>query len=268
MIVGHARVDTADLAEALTTRGLQISQVSDSDAVAHAVVAGRPDLVVVDMRDDDGVAERILIWICRDGGCNALAITDHSDVDARLNALRHGATDHLVAPFETREALMRVEVLLERQRAARAPRVAAGDLAIDAVQRCASRGGETVQLTPREIEVLMLLVENSEIPVSKKAILNCVWKDEERSENVVEANVSSLRRKLHALGPPVIHTVHRSGYVFRPVAPTPLGARDAVLLERDRLVQERDEAVARRDELLRRRPHRGEVPGPSRPNDY
>ena len=49
------------------------------------------------------------------------------------------------------------------------------------------------------------------------ALLTAVWGTEARSQNVVEANVSSLRRKLHALGPPVIHTLHRAGYIFRPV---------------------------------------------------
>jgi DNA-binding winged helix-turn-helix (wHTH) protein len=61
--------------------------------------------------------------------------------------------------------------------------------------------------------------------VSKQDLLCTVWRGEDRSENVVEANVSSLRRKLHGLGPPVIHTVHRTGYVFRPVALTGSVAR-------------------------------------------
>ena len=61
-------------------------------------------------------------------------------------------------------------------------------------------------------------------PVTKQKLLVAVWGAEARSQNIVEANVSSLRRKLHALGPPVIHTLHRAGYVFRPV-PSPSESR-------------------------------------------
>ena len=72
--------------------------------------------------------------------------------------------------------------------------------------------------TPREVGLLLALIEQSEHPVTKRELLVAVWGEEVRSQNVVEANVSSLRRKLHALGPPVIHTLHGAGYVFRPVA--------------------------------------------------
>jgi DNA-binding response OmpR family regulator len=74
-----------------------------------------------------------------------------------------------------------------------------------------------VTLTPREVGLLVTLVEQPEQPVTKQQLLVAVWGAEVRSLNVVEANVSSLRRKLHALGPPVIHTLHRAGYVFRHV---------------------------------------------------
>jgi len=96
-------------------------------------------------------------------------------------------------------------------------RLVAGDLTVDLAQRSAVRNGKRVALTPREVSLLVTLIERSEQPVTKQELLTAVWGAQARSQNVVEANVSSLRRKLHALGPPVIHTLHRAGYIFRPV---------------------------------------------------
>ncbi len=184
------------------------------------MIAGRPDAAVVDLRVDDGLADSVLDWLSKNRNFRALVVTNVDQVDARLRALTLGATDHLIAPFEQREILARVRHLIALRRSARCRRLQIGDLTIDAAQRCVVRNGATIALTPREVDVLRMLVENGEQLLSKQEILNAVWHGESRSENVVEANVSSLRRKLHAHGPPVIHTLHRSGYVFRPVPAT------------------------------------------------
>jgi DNA-binding response OmpR family regulator len=239
------------LLDALLGRGLRAEIVDDPDAVARAVVGGRPDAVVADLRHDDYVAEQIVNWLYRNGGGNALAITEIDDVDTRLRVLNLGLIDHIVAPFETREAVARIVHLIARRRTNRRPRLQAGDLTVDVAQRSVERGGERVNLTPREVDVLCALLENVDKPLSKQELLKIVWGGESRSENLVEANVSSLRRKLHELGPPVIHTVHRAGYVLRPVASGPAEARAALVAERNRLV-ERDAMIRRREEIMRR----------------
>jgi two-component system OmpR family response regulator len=126
----------------------------------------------------------------------------------------------MVAPLDMRECTSRIEHLLARRRKSRSGRIRAGDITIDIMQRTAMRHGELVPLTPRELALLLALVQRSDDTVSKRELLSSVWQGEIRSENVVEANVSALRRKLHAVGPPIIHTVHRSGYVFRPAPPS------------------------------------------------
>jgi two-component system, OmpR family, response regulator len=252
LIVGPDAADTSDLIVALDMRGIRTERAHSPESLARAVVGGRPAAIVVDMRNEDELAHKMLRWLCRNADCNTLIITALTQVDARLVALELGARDHLIAPFEMRECVGRVQHLIGRKAAMSRSGVEAGDLTINAAQRCVLRTGERIPLTPREIDVLMMLVENADRAVSKHDILNAVWKGEPRSENVVEANVSSLRRKLHALGPPVIHTVHRSGYVFRPVMPSTTTTRAGRVAERDR--RERDGMVARRDELIRRPP--------------
>ena len=217
LIVAPACSDISAIFEALSESGYEVHRVHDPQGVARTIVGGRPDVVVVDLRHDDPLAERILTWMSANAKVSALVITEVHEVDARLRALDLGADDHLMAPFETREAVARVERLLAQLRDQRPRCIDAGDLTVDISQRSAVRNGMHVPLTPREVGLLCVLIERSGRPVSKRELLVAVWGDEARSENVVEANVSSLRRKLHALGPAVIHTLHRSGYVFRPV---------------------------------------------------
>jgi DNA-binding response OmpR family regulator len=243
--VAADRADVRALLGALAAEGLRVERAHDPESVAHGVVGGRPDVVLVDLRDDDALADRILTWVCRDATTSTLAVTDQSEVDCRLRALQLGATDHLVAPFETREGVARLLTLVARRRQKDRAVFVAGDLSLDIVQRCATRSGETVLLTPREVEVLAVLMEQRECPVSKKQLLAEVWGEDVRSENVVEANVSALRRKLHTLGPPVIHTLHRSGYVFRPTGPAAGAPRAPRAAERDDRVRGRDAMIAR-----------------------
>jgi two-component system, OmpR family, response regulator len=251
-VVARDTEDVGKVVEALAAQGLRVERMYEPEAVAAAVVGGRPDVIVVDLRDDDGLADRMLTWVSRHARCASLVVSGADDVDARIAALHLGADDHVVAPFETREAVARVQALIARRRSVRRAPIEAGDLVIDPAQRCITRGGETVPLTPREADLLMALVNNADQPLSKRDLLDIVWGAEDRSENVVEANVSSLRRKLHALGPPVIHTVHRTGYVFRRTASEPSLTRRGLVAERERLLRERDEVVARREDLMQR----------------
>jgi DNA-binding response OmpR family regulator len=147
-------------------------------------------------------------------------ITDVKQVDARIRALELGAADHIVAPVSVRESVCSVDHLLEQRRKDRSDRFEIGDLTIDPAQRTAVRNGEFLRFTPRELALLLMLVQRRGEAVTKRELLSTIWHGQARSENVVEANVSALRRKLHAVGPPLIHTVHQRGYVFRPASPS------------------------------------------------
>jgi DNA-binding response OmpR family regulator len=239
LIVAQPAPDIDDLMLSLG-RCLTVERADAPEAVAREVVGGRPEVVIVDLRTDtNDLGDRMLSWVCRKATASPLAITDLQQSDARIQALQLGAFDHLVAPFDVREGVVRTELLIARRRAGREARIDAGDMTIDVAQRSVTRSEKLVSLTPRELALLVVLVQRPGEAVSKQDLLCTVWRGEDRSENVVEANVSSLRRKLHGLGPPVIHTVHRTGYVFRPVALTGSVARATLAGERDRLMRER-----------------------------
>lgn len=252
VVVAPPTDDIAAVTAPLSLAGVAIEQVCDPDAIARAVVRGRPKAVLVDLRCDNGVGSSTVAWLNRKSNVATLVITDVHDVEARLHALAEGAADHVVAPFDGRELRARLEHLLHTGDDHGHAVIQCGDVVVDLSERCATRGGEHIRLTPRELDVLRTLIAANGKPVAKRELLRQVWRGDPRTENVVEATVSSLRRKLHAHGAPVVHTIHRAGYLFRAASPPALISRSALLEQRDRIIRERDAAVLRRNEMLRR----------------
>jgi DNA-binding response OmpR family regulator len=239
-----------DAVAALRHEGADVV-VAKPVAVADTCATALPDAAIVEVTEPiRREALEALEWLRRQAVVPVLAVTEHSDVDARLRALRVGADD-AVAPVAPREVVARCALLLFL-RTRNAPAVRSlGDLVIDAAGRRVKRRGKVVNLTQRELQVLRTLTEAPGRVVSKEELLHRVWGDQQRSLNAVEAQISALRRKLHEIGPPIIHTAHGEGYVFRPTVGVDQKERSMMISERERLVREREEAVARRAKLLR-----------------
>jgi DNA-binding response OmpR family regulator len=90
-----------------------------------------------------------------------------------------------------------------------------GDLLIDESNGAVTRAGTPIHLTPTELRLLVVLVRNENMIVSKARLLLSVWGDERYPHNIIEQHISRLRHKLEAHGSRMIHTVHRFGYVLR-----------------------------------------------------
>ena len=91
------------------------------------------------------------------------------------------------------------------------------DLTLDELTREVHRGGEEIELTPTEFDLLRFLMQNARTVVSKSQILDRVWHyDFAGRSNIVEQYVGYLRRKVDADREPLIHTVRGVGYVLRP----------------------------------------------------
>jgi len=151
-----------------------------------------------------------------------LMLTARHEVADRVTGLDAGADDYLVKPFALDELLARVRAL-----ARRAPSVAAkpevadrlrvGDLVINVPTRQVDIGGEAIELTKIEFDLLVLLVSNAPVVLEREVIHNRIWGyAEELGSNTLEVFVSQLRRKLEANGyPRILHTVRGVGYVVR-----------------------------------------------------
>ena len=249
LVVAHRRDGLGDVVRRLRERGWRIvGPVGERDLPA---ISGSPACALVDLSEGDGELRPALARVCKMLAPYVVVVTALADSATRIEALRLGASDHCVAPYDPEEVVVRVETLVARRRRVLRRGLEIGDLMLRPDQRRVFRHGQEVVLTPLEFDILVALVGANGNAVAKGELLKTVWGDDSRNVNAVEAHVSALRRKLDALGPPVIHTVHRRGYAFRPsnAGPVP-GSREALLAERTRLLRERDEAVRRRDQFV------------------
>ena len=136
----------------------------------------------------------------------------------KVSGLDMGADDYITKPFAIEELLARIRSAL-RKRPAKAPDalLTLGPITMDTARRQVRCGGQAVELTTREFDVLRLFLENPEIVLSRETFLSKVWGYDYVGEtNVVDVYIRYLRSKLDAAcGRSLIHTVRGVGYVLR-----------------------------------------------------
>ena len=140
-------------------------------------------------------------------------------VNDRIAGLEAGADDYLPKPFDLGELVARLNALLRRtaHTERRSDTMTVGALTIDTARRLVSIGGDRVDLTKREFDLLAVLAENAGVVLSRQRLLELVWGyDFDVDTNVADVFISYLRRKLEKPDAPrVIHTVRGIGYVLR-----------------------------------------------------
>ncbi len=152
-----------------------------------------------------------------------IMMTARDSVIDRVSGFDHGADDYIVKPFAIEELLARVRALLRRihieseQKDFKQTTVTYKDLTIEKENRVVRRGDEVINLTKREYELLLTLMENVNVVLARDVLLNKVWGYESEVEtNVVDVYVRYLRNKIDRAGEKsYIQTVRGTGYVMR-----------------------------------------------------
>jgi DNA-binding response OmpR family regulator len=202
---------------ALEASGYAVQSVADGSAVVQAAEAFRPDLALLDVgfpRGPDGFA--VAADLRATAEIPVVFLTAADGVEDRLRGFDLGADDYLVKPFVMAELLARVRVVLRRAGRLVSQTYEVRDLVVDEATRVVRRGGATIDLTKTEFDLLCALVREPGKVLSKPQLLSVVWGFDEFDPNLVEVYVSSVRRKLEAHGPRLLHTERGAGYVIRP----------------------------------------------------
>jgi two-component system OmpR family response regulator len=146
-----------------------------------------------------------------------LILSAKASVDDRVRGLQAGGDDYLTKPFAFSELLARIQALIRRATQAPEPtRLAVGDLTLDLLSREVQRGGEEIELQPREFALLEYLMRHANRPVTKTMILEHIFDYSfDPQTNVVDVLVHRLRSKVDK-DKAMIHTIRGVGYVLRP----------------------------------------------------
>jgi two-component system response regulator MprA len=195
------------LERTLAAEGYDVEAAADGGAALAAVERSMPDAIVLDvtMPGLDGLA---VIRRLRAKGLRVpiLLLTARDAVHERVAGLDAGADDYLVKPFDAEELSARVRALLRRN-APPGETLAFADVTLES--GVGRRAGRDLELTPREADLLELLLRNARGVVTRELALDEVWGGE-GTLNAVDRYVAYLRRKLG--DPPLIHTVRGVGF--------------------------------------------------------
>jgi two-component system OmpR family response regulator len=219
LVVEDDRETAAYLTKGLGESGYTVDHSGDGRDGLFLATSGRYDAIIVDrmLPGMDGLA---LVGALRAAAIHtpALILSALGSVDDRVKGLRAGGDDYLVKPFAFSELLARLEALLRRGSGAPATtRLRVADLELDLLTRSVRRGAKTIDLLPREFQLLECLMRHAGHVVTRTMLLENVWDYHfDPQTNVIDVHVSRLRQKIdknfdHAL----LHTVRGAGYCLR-----------------------------------------------------
>ncbi len=225
--------DTVDIAEGVRDHLLRCGfdvRIAGTAADAGAVLARwRPDVLVLDLLLPDGSGYDVLRDLRETGSeMPVLILSATSDEMSKVRGFRDGADDYVTKPFGLREFTARVERLARRaaRLLPRPPELVFGAIVVHPTLRRVLRDGAEVALRPKEVDLLLMLIERPNEIVTRQALLAQVWAYEPGVESrTVDWHVAELRRKLGdtATTPHLIETVRKAGYrwIASPVALAP-----------------------------------------------
>ena len=223
LLIEDDQETSAYVARGLREQGHVVDLAATGRDGLFLATEGGHDVLIVDrmLPGLDGVG---LVQALRGTGVKApvLFLTALGGVGDRVRGLEAGGDDYLVKPFAFAELLARVNALARRPPLSDTPTVLrAGDLELDLLGRTVMRGSKTIDLQPREFQLLAFLMRNLDRVVTRTMLLEAVWDFHfDPKTNIVESHISRLRSKLSQYGgAELIHTVRGSGYALRTPPP-------------------------------------------------
>ena len=207
------------LKTALTAQDYRVEEAGDGEAALDFLKRNPVDLVILDL-GLPGMDGLDVIRRLRDAGnvVPVIILSSRDDEAGKVAALDLGADDYVSKPFGMEELLARIRAALRHrlQRDGEQPVFRSGELTLDLVRRIASVRGEEVKLTPREYDLLRLLVSHAGKVLTHKFILKTVW-GSESDVQYLRIYIRTLRQKLEAdpERPALIITEQGVGYRLR-----------------------------------------------------
>jgi DNA-binding response OmpR family regulator len=201
---------------ALVRHGHIAEILHDGGAGLKAALCNPPDLILLDVNlptiDGFEVLARLRV---SNSSTRVLMLTARGELEDRVRGLKSGADDYLAKPFDMDELIARVEALGRRSAPpSLAGTLQVGDLHMNVQQRRVTRAGELVTLSPREFDLLQVLMQEPGRIFARTELFDRVWqRDHTYETRTVEMFIARLRKKIDAgFAAPLIHTLRTIGY--------------------------------------------------------
>lgn len=207
------------ISSALTRHGHSPISKYDGAEGLQAALDSPPDLIILDLNLPtlDGLS--VLVRLRQTNTfTRVLILTARGEVEHRIKGLKAGADDYLAKPFSMDELIARIEVLGRRGVTTNSTGLLKlADLTMDVQHRRVLRAGQGISLSPREFDVLHVLMQEPGRVFSRTELCERVWqRDHEYDTRTVEIFITRLRRKIDSsFSSPLIHTVRSVGYTLR-----------------------------------------------------
>jgi two-component system OmpR family response regulator len=219
LVVEDDRETATYLAKGLNESGYSVDSAHDGREGLFLASSGDYDAIILD-RMLPGIDGLAVLGALRAAEIRtpALILSALGTVDDRVKGLRAGGDDYLVKPFAFSELLARLEALLRRGTGpATATKLRVGDLELDLLTRSVRRGGKSIDVLPREFQLLEYLMRNAGHVVTRTMLLEHVWDYHfDPQTNVIDVHMSRLRQKIDkSFERPLLHTVRGAGYCLR-----------------------------------------------------
>jgi two-component system copper resistance phosphate regulon response regulator CusR len=217
LVVEDERKTAAYLKRGLEENGFIVDVADNGEDGAHLTHTRAYDLIILDIllpgRDGWSIIADLRR---REIATPVLFLTARDAVGDRVKGLELGADDYLVKPFAFSELMARTRSILRRGPARQLPVLKVADLELDLNRHRATRSGHALDLTPKEFQLLSLLLRRSGEVLSRTLIAEQVWDiNFDSDSNVVEVHMRRLRSKVDdPFAAKLIHTVRGVGYVL------------------------------------------------------
>lgn len=226
LVVDDEKQITRVLKTSLQSSGYDVSVADNGFRALEEFGGSRPDLVITDLAMPLMNGLELTQEIRKVSSTPIIVLSVRNTDSMKVAALDQGADDYLTKPFSMTELLARVRAQLRRAQAQNEPHsssLAVGDFLIDTLGHSASLRGEQLHLTPKEFELLEILVANADRVITHKVLLRNIWGESaENQPEYLRVLVGQLRKKLdRGDGTKYIQSEPWIGYRLAPTGLTP-----------------------------------------------
>ncbi len=218
------------LSKSLESEGYSVHTALDEESVLSELQRQNYKLIILDLNFGQTDGLKLLERLRADGlATPVLVLSARAGVSDRIQSLNLGADDYVVKPFSFQELAARANAILRRKVDPELEILRVEDLELNPRDRKVSRGEREIKLSPKEFELLNLLMRRAGNTVSRQELLDKAWGlQPETDSNLVDVYVNYLRKKIDfANEEKLIFTVRGSGYRLGPIASTGNGSSSA-----------------------------------------